>query len=67
VNVSDTLLKLRVSEKSSQLENSAGGDSEGDLAGGDSTKEGDSTEEEDSEGGDLTEALLSIDYCQLYT
>jgi hypothetical protein len=54
VNTSDALLKLRVSEKPSYSENSAGG-------------ERDSTEEGDSEGGDLTEALLSIDYCQLYT
>jgi hypothetical protein len=60
VNASDALLKLRVSEKLSQSENSAGGFSEGGYSeGGDS--------EGDSEGGDSTEALLSIIVSFIYT
>ena len=68
MNVSDTLLKLRVSEKPSQSENSAGGYleggyseggySEGGYSKGGYSEGGDS--EGDSEREDSTEALLSI-------
>jgi hypothetical protein len=74
VNVSDALSKLRVSEKPSQSEKSAGGltkggdseggDSEGgDSEGGDSEggdSEGGDSKGGDSEGGDSVEASLSI-------
>jgi hypothetical protein len=54
VNASDALLKLRVSEKPSQSEKSAGGSTKGgDSEGGDS-------EGGDSKGGDSVEASLSI-------
>jgi hypothetical protein len=58
VNASDALSKLRVSEKPSQSEYSAGGDSEGrDSEGGDSES---IDSESDSESVDSAEASLSI-------
>ena len=63
MNVSDTLLKLRVSEKPSQSENSAGGYLEGGYSEGGYSKGGYSEggdSEGDSEREDSTEALLSI-------
>jgi hypothetical protein len=63
VNASDALLKLGVSEKPSQLENSAGGLSVGGLVGEDWIEGGDSALDSDSASdsvSDSASASLSI-------
>ena len=63
VNASEALLKLRVSEKPSQSENSAGGLSVGGLAGEDWIEGGDSALDSDSASdsvSDSASASLSV-------